>query len=88
MHETLERRIAELLNDPLTGLLIAADHVDRDALAEQLRGVAELTGQPENFMSRGVLASNDYEPMRHPRRRATKNTLVRLPLNWCGAHAQ
>jgi len=39
--QPIDRRIAELLNDPLTSLIIQADGVDRTRLAAQLRGVAE-----------------------------------------------
>jgi hypothetical protein len=39
--QTIDRRIAELLNDPLTGQVIQADGVDRARLATQLRRVAE-----------------------------------------------
>ena len=88
MPETVERRIAELLNDPLTGLLMEADHVDRDALAEQLRGVAERTERPAEFSPRADLATRNYEPLRHPRRRAAKNQLARLAPAWCGARPQ
>jgi hypothetical protein len=37
----VDRRIAELLNDPLTRLIIQADGVDSVRLAAQLRRVAE-----------------------------------------------
>lgn len=88
MPETVERRIAELLNDPLTGLLMEADHVDRDALAEQLRGVAERGERTAEFSPRADLATRNYEPLRHPRPRATKNPRALPPFSWCGARAQ
>lgn len=39
--QPIDRRIADLLNDPLTSLLIQADGVDRVRLAAQLRRIAE-----------------------------------------------
>lgn len=39
--QTIDRRIARLLNDPLTSLIIRADGVDRARLAAQLRRFAE-----------------------------------------------
>jgi hypothetical protein len=39
--QTLDRRIAALLNDPLTSLMMRADGVDPARLAAQLRRFAE-----------------------------------------------
>jgi hypothetical protein len=39
--QPIDRRIADLLNDPLTSLIMQADGVDRVRLAAQLRRIAE-----------------------------------------------
>jgi hypothetical protein len=38
--QMLERRIDDLLDDPMVSLMIEADGVDRAGLARQLRGIA------------------------------------------------
>jgi hypothetical protein len=49
--QPIDRRIAELLNDPLTSLVIQADGVDRARLAAQLRRLAEAIVGPDTRRS-------------------------------------
>ncbi|WP_298421560.1 hypothetical protein [Rhodoblastus sp.] len=70
--QPVDRRIAELLNDPLTSLIIRADGVDRARLAAQLRRVAA----PPRASA----------PTRFDERRSWSG-LTRLPAVLCGACA-
>ncbi|MCW2318337.1 hypothetical protein SAMN06265338_11451 [Rhodoblastus acidophilus] len=51
--QTIERRINQLLDDPMISLMIQADGVDRARLANQIRWL----GRPTSALSTGVRKS-------------------------------